>query len=284
MQRLLRRLAGTSSHPSTVRKHLQAERAQTQLKAFARQFGGLVRNQPLQHWTAKRLTLNLLAVSLRLQCRSHFTPSTLRRPARIRALRRVRLVRSHRSVRRARYFSRLRRAKQLRLRQRPLTAPLFAKSASHYCPKSPADTALPKERRAFLDKRAAILSLFRDAFTRGGRRVAMRQRTYASRQLVRLPTPKLARARTMFRLYASTRFVHKGKRRKPRFNRDRRIVRIYQRRRRATGRKLVRATRRMFNYRHTILRIKRRVAPASLLKIARSGKLVATPRRLLMQY
>jgi len=74
-----------------------------------------------------------------------------------------------------------------------------------------------------------------------------------------------------------------GKRRRPRFNRTSRIVRIYQRRRTASGRKLVRTTRRMYNYRRTILRIRRRVAPAYLLKIARSGKLEVAPRRHLLQ-
>jgi len=83
----------------------------------------------------------------------------------------------------------------------------------------------------------------------------------------------------MFRLYALARFAHKGKRRRPRFNRTARIVQIYQRRRTANGRKLVRVTRCMHNYRHTILRIKRRAAPTYLLKSARSGKLEATPRR-----
>ena len=87
----------------------------------------------------------------------------------------------------------------------------------------------------------------------------------------------------MFRLYALARFAHKGKKRRPRFNRTARIVRIYQRRRTANGRKLVRVTHCMYNSRRAILRIKRRVAPACLLKIARSGKLEATPRRHLLQ-
>lgn len=284
MQRLLRRVAGTTSRPSTVRNYLRTGRVRAQLKVFARQFSQLVRTRPLQHWAAKRLTLRLLAVSRRLQYRSHFATPTLRHPAHIRAVWRPRRVRSSRSVRRARYFSLLRRAKRLQLRQRPLAPLLFAGDLPYHYPMALAYKGLSEEKRAFLDRRTAILSLFRSAFARGVRRVVMRPRTYVSRQLLHPSSPKLAQARTMFRLYASTRFVHMGKRGKPRFNRARRIVQIYQQRRAVTGRKLVRVTRRMHNYRCTILRIKQRVAPARLLKIARSGKLMSAPRRFLLQH
>lgn len=95
VHRLLQRVMVAPSRPAALRKWLQAERVQTQLKTFVRQVQERAHTQPLHYWGARRLTRNLLAVSRRLQRGSHFARFVLRRPVYIRAVRRTRLVESH---------------------------------------------------------------------------------------------------------------------------------------------------------------------------------------------
>lgn len=147
----------------------------------------------------------------------------------------------------------------------------------------PSDKKIPNAGAAQLRARQDAVFLYQQAVVPGVRHARTIRRVCASPVLMPLPSTKFARLRGRLRLYSRARFVLRGLRRRPRFNRVRRIARIYQRRRMRASRKLARAVRRMSSYRWGIRCFKRRAIPTHMLKAVRTGHLTRTRRGVLLQ-